>query len=395
MARQYIDGLGRPVQAQANEGSNSLVAGITQYDAAGREWKGWKAYPQSGAMSYDASDTTSARNYYDGNPGPDANTRPYVETTYEASPLGRVLRVNPEGVSGAGSGTLRYDYGVSSVDGDNAFWTEVTDESGKKTRSWADGWGRTLRSTAGYDTADSAQTNFDYDELDQLETVTSPEGLQTSYSYDKRGLLTQRVSPDAGTANYVYDGNGNVRFLQDANLAAATRYLEFTYDFAGRKTRERTCSGALPSSLSATCSSPAQAIVYTYDDGTVGSGVSFTVNNALGNLTKVDFQGGYYLYSYDTDGNIERMYNKLDGLSGRTITYSYNRLGEIIEVEMDGDPHFWEYVYDELGRLDSLTTHTGSSTNFDAVIRTGRPGWCTPKDWAVSRSAMGMTPATG
>jgi YD repeat-containing protein len=363
---QYFDGLGRPVQAQAQEDSNSLVAGITQYDAVGREWRGWKAYPQSGAMSYDASDTTSARNYYDGNPGPDANTRPYVETIYEASPLGRVLRVNPEGVSSTGSGTLRYDYGVSSVDGHNAFWTEIIDEAGKKTRTWTDGWGRTLRSTAGYDTGDAAATNFTYDELDQLKTVTSPEGLQTSYNYDKRGLLTQRVSPDAGTTNYVYDDNGQVRYQQDANLAAATRYLEYTYDFAGRKTLEQTCSGALPTSLSATCSSPQQAIVYTYDDGTVGSGVSFTVNNPLGRLTKVDFQGGYYLYSYDTDGNIERMYNKLDGLSGRTIAYSYNRLGEVIEVEMDGDPHVWEYTYDELGRLDSVKTNTTSSTALDA-----------------------------
>jgi YD repeat-containing protein len=134
----------------------------------------------------------------------------------------------------------------------------------------------------------------------------------------------------------------------------------------GARPWKQTCSGALPSSLSATCSSPQQAIVYTYDDATVGSGVSFTVNNPLGNLTKVDFQGGYYLYSYDTDGNIERMYNKLDGLSGRTITYTYNRLGEVIGVEMDGDPHFWEYVYDELGRLDSVKTNTTSTTALDA-----------------------------
>lgn len=365
---QYFDGLGRLVQSQSKNGSNSLVNGFIQFDAAGQEWRSWKAYPHpsSSTMSYDASGTTNAKSYYDGNPGPDANDRPFVETIYEASPLRRVFRINPEGVSSTTSGTLRYNYGVQQVGGHNAAWTEVTDESGKKTRTWTDGWGRTIRTTAGYSTVDAAETGFEYDELDQLKKVISPEGLQTVHQYNKRGLLSQKTTPDAGTVNYVYDKNGNLRYMRDANLAAANRYMAYSYDFAGRVIKEETCSGGIPSSLTASCSSSQQAITYTYDDGTVGSGVSFIVNNPLGRLTKVDFQGGYYLYSYNNDGNIERMYNKLDGLNARTITYQYNRLGEITEVEMDGDSHFWEYVYDDLGRLDSIKTNTISTTVADA-----------------------------
>jgi RHS repeat-associated protein len=364
---QFFDGLGRLVQSQAKEGSNSLVTGITQYDEAGREWRNWKAYPQSGTMDYDASGTTNSNNYNDGNPGPDASGRAFVESIYEASPLGRPLRVNPEGVSGSAGGTLRYDYGVSTVDGHNAHWTEITDETGTKTRTWVDGWGRTVRSTAGYGTGDAAQTNFIYDELDQLEIVTSPEGLQTVYQYDKRGLLSQKTTPDSGTTDYEYDDNGNLRFLQDANLAAANRYMAYSYDFAGRVIKEETCSGEIPSSLTASCSSSQQAITYTYDNANVApSGVSFTVNNPLGNLTKVDFQGGYYLYSYNNDGNIERMYNKLDGLSGRTITYQYNRLGEIIYRHMSGNTHRWWYTYDDLGQLDLVRTNTTTTQLTDA-----------------------------
>jgi len=363
---QFFDGLGRLVQSQAKEGSNSLVTGITQYDEAGREWRGWKAYRQSGTMDYDASGTINSNNYYDGNPGPDANGRAFVESIYEASPLGRPLRVNPGGVSGSAGGTLRYDYGVEAVGNHNAFWTEITDESGKKTRTWTDGWGRTLRSTAGYGTGDAAETNFTYDELDQLETVTSPEGLQTVYQYNKRGLLSQKTTPDAGTVNYVYDNNGSLRYMRDANLAAANRYLAYSYDFAGRVVREETCSGGIPSSLTASCSSSQQAIAYTYDDNTVSPGVSFPVYNPMGNLTKVEFQGGYYLYSYNNDGNIERMYNKLDGLNARTITYQYNRLGEVTYRHMSGNTHRWWYTYDDLGQLDLVRTNTTTTQVTDA-----------------------------
>jgi hypothetical protein len=61
----------------------------------------------------------------------------------------------------------------------------------------------------------------------------------------------------------------------------------------------------------------------------VGSAVSFTINNAKGRQTKVAFQGGYYLYSYNADGHVERMYTKLDGLGGKTVAYSYDRQGNL------------------------------------------------------------------
>jgi hypothetical protein len=49
----------------------------------------------------------------------------------------------------------------------------------------------------------------------------------------------------------------------------------------------------IPTSLTQGCTSSQQAIVYTYDIANVApTGVTFTVNNPLGRLTKVDFQGG-------------------------------------------------------------------------------------------------------
>jgi len=126
---------------------------------------------------------------------------------------------------------------------------------------------------------------------------------------------------------------------------------------------------SLPTSLTATCSSASQSISYIYDDAGVGSGVGFTVNNALGRLTRVTFQGGYYLYSYNSDGQVERMYNKLDGLSGKTIHYFYNRLGEITQVRYQpgaSDSHYLWYTYDQPGRLKLVRSNTTTSQVTDA-----------------------------
>ena len=52
------------------------------------------------------------------------------------------------------------------------------------------------------------------------------------------------------------------------------------------------------------------------------------------------------------------MYNKLDGLAGRTITYNYNRLGEITQVEMTPNNHHWWYTYNPLGQLKLVRSNT-------------------------------------
>jgi len=384
-AMSYFDGLGRAVQSQVLDETQTLIT-ASDYDANGRQWKAWKTYPKSGGIGYDPSYATNANTYYSSSgAGPGASNRPFIETLYENNPLDRPLRIHPEGVS-TSSQTVRQSYGVETVDGQTLAYTEVMDESGKRTRTWTDGWGRTIRSTAGYGTTDAATTRFEYDELDRLLKVTTHEGRLTHYRYDARGNLAAKTTPDAdgslngnpvsetGTGSsvdfeYVYDNAGNLRFMRDPNQKGANRYVEHSYDFDGRVVLQRTCFGSLPTSLTATCSSASQSISYIYDDAGVGSGVGFTVNNALGRLTRVTFQGGYYLYSYNSDGQVERMYNKLDGLSGKTIHYFYNRLGEITQVRYQpgaSDSHYLWYTYDQPGRLKLVRSNTTTSQVTDA-----------------------------
>jgi RHS repeat-associated protein len=57
----------------------------------------------------------------------------------------------------------------------------------------------------------------------------------------------------------------------------------------------------------------------------------------------------------------------LDGLSGgRTITYTYNRLGEVTNRIMSGDTHRWWYTYNSLGQLKLVRSNTFLSQITDA-----------------------------
>jgi RHS repeat-associated protein len=60
------------------------------------------------------------------------------------------------------------------------------------------------------------------------------------------------------------------------------------------------------------------------------------------------------------------MYNKLDGLAGRTITYNYNRLGEVTFRHMSGNIYRWWYTYNALGQLRLVRSNTTTTQVTDA-----------------------------
>jgi RHS repeat-associated protein len=302
---EFVDGFGQVVQIQQETGPQALISAVEVY-SSGQTTKVWNTYASTNDRIYRTAFATEAVSYYAGTSG---NTRPYTETIYEQSPLMRPIVERPQGVSDDNQ-SVRHEYRTLSISAKSYNVHTRTDESGKKTRTYADGWGRTVWSVAGQGHADSARTTFEYDALGQLLVTTSPMGRPTRYRYD----------------------------------------------ILGRKTIEGICSGTFPTAC-ATGGTTSQTIEHTWDDATVGSGVGFAITNAKGRQTKVAFQGGYYLYSYDGDGHIERMYNKLDGLSGKTVAYSYDRLGALSSSSYQpgqSDAFRMDYTYDAAGRLGEV-----------------------------------------
>jgi len=94
---------------------------------------------------------------------------------------------------------------------------KLTDENGNYQYNYYDLYGNVIKNVKYLSPSSTLTTNFTYDNLNRLSSVTSPGGKVTSYQYDDKGNLSQKTTPDAGTTKYKYDKYGNLRYIQDSN----------------------------------------------------------------------------------------------------------------------------------------------------------------------------------
>ena len=151
-------------------------------------------------------------------------------------------------------------------------------------------------------------TQYAYDNLDQLKSVTDPRNLVTNYSVNALGDQTQLTSPDTGITNKTYDEAGNLRTSIDARNQQTT----YTYDAINRVTGMSYTSGA--------------PIGFSYDQGI----------NGTGRLTGMSDESGSTQWTYDAQGRVV----------SKTVT-----TGALTQV--------LRYRYDAQGRLNQLTYPSG------------------------------------
>jgi RHS repeat-associated protein len=399
VTREYLDGLGRPIQTNVQDGSTYYVT-ATQYDAMGREWRVWKPYPRT-SSAYDTNFTTNATSWYNTYHAT-GSAKPYREIQYTADALSRVKKEIPEYIGTSQGPSVQYAYGVDAAA--KQTYTEITDESGKKVRRYKDLLGNEVKIILGYGASEATTTTLAYDVLGRRTGTTDPRGLTTTYTVDGRGLVTQKTSPDAGTVKHKYDKAGNLRYTQDANQAAAGHVHFTSYDFAGRPLRSgvgsATFSSLDPDATTAPTLETTQTnwrTVWAYDAkpsnvypwSLFWTQISpLTLSNVTGRLAAVASQSNgawqVELYSYDADGRVARRYvftqpssgtGVLTALNTKTV-YVRDLRGEITErLDSVGTKgfHHW-YEYDSGGLLAKIYAST-SATKPDtpAVTYTYRP----------------------
>lgn len=210
----------------------------------------------------------------------------------------------------------------------------VTDAENNVTRYVCDANGRTVKTiNAMGQVAENA-----YDPMGNLVSSTDFAGNITKYTYDKQNRVLSKTTSD-GTVRYSYSNDGNLASVSDRTgttrfvynesngLAKITypngNYVEYSYDFCGRKTSVATAYGRVD---------------YSYD--------------LLGRMTAVnDKNGRYTTYQYDSNGNRSFMtypngvtigYN-YDALNRLASEYVYNSNNEIIAK--------YEYTYGNAGEI--------------------------------------------
>lgn len=192
---------------------------------------------------------------------------------------------------------------------------------------------RTLQNAAGGQ-ANTVETKFVYDALDNLTKVIDPNQLSTNYVYNGLGELKTLQSPDTGTTSYSYDAAGNRQSQTDAR-SVQTQYV---YDVLNRIT-----AVTYPSDSSLNTS-------YVYDAAQPDCAAGETF--LIGRLAKMTDHSGNTIYCYDRLGQLTR---KVQRTLGKTFTlrWSYAANGRLQSMTYP-DGSVIDYVYDALGRMVEL-----------------------------------------
>ncbi|HSB97277.1 MAG TPA: RHS repeat-associated core domain-containing protein [Spongiibacteraceae bacterium] len=220
----------------------------------------------------------------------------------------------------------------------------------------------------------------------RLTGVTDPKGVITSYVYDGVGNVTTINSPDTGRTQLTYSAaNSLIKKIDGRNVES-----DYSYDWMKRL---------------ATITYPASAaenvnLIYDYN---------FFDNYEIGRLTYLEENDGYTVYARDAVGNItahahwlsstaaetDYQYDKTNRLlkitypSGRIVTYTRNKLGQItaIDTQDSADAPLQALVrnitYEAFGPLKSLTFGNGVTTTYQrdaeyrptAITTTSYPQW--------------------
>jgi len=420
--RDYFDGMGRVIQTQASgEPGHTVIASTTTYNSRGLVEKeyvaqdlpssqvdgyeppdpGWKC----ASYVYDALGRTTSATAADGTttsvdysvPWQETVTNPrgyenryyydafgqltavcegvhvygvYATTTYEYNTLGNLTQV----VDDAGNTTtMGYDWlsrKTSMSDPDTGSWSYTYDANGNL-GTQTDAKGQTII--------------LSYDSLDRLTGKTypnNPEMAEVVYTYDStadggygKGRLTG-MTDASGTTEYKYDYRG--RLIEERRTVAGITYVTgYSYDSA-----DRLISVIYPDGEVVTQTYDGRGLPDTVNGSAVGSLVSATDYNQLGQIKQIDLGNGtstafsyygldhsadYYgrlrqikttgpsgdiqdtTCEWDADGNLTLRY---DALTGESETFQYDFLDRLTSA-VSGS-YAESYTYNEIGNITSM-----------------------------------------
>lgn len=246
-------------------------------------------------------------------------------------------------------------------------------------------------------------TQFAYNSLGELTTITDPLGNVTTMTYTPAGLIATITDAQNNVTTYGYDAKGDRTSVTDAlnhtttfTYDAMSRLTQitypdsttssFTYDIRGRRTSATDQNGKTTSyayddadRLTSVTDAASNVTYYAYDTEDNLTSITDAKSNqtaftydAFGRVTKTNFPSSLSeTYQYDADNNltqktdrngntIQYLYDALNRLTQKTypdttmVDYTYDLVGKVLQVN---DPTgTYAFAYDNMGRLVGTTT---------------------------------------
>jgi RHS repeat-associated protein len=168
-------------------------------------------------------------------------------------------------------------------------------------------------------------TNYLYDALGNLQSVSQGGLNQRSFYYDSLSRLTSSTNPESGQNSFAYDANGNLASKtapkpNQAN-ASATVATAFQYDSLNRRMTQSYNDGTTPTAQ------------FWYDACPVsGCPSGVTLTNAVGRLVESYTSSAGTFESYDPVGRITNEWQCTPqncGSSYFPLAYSYDLIGDL------------------------------------------------------------------
>ena len=207
-----------------------------------------------------------------------------------------------------------------------------------------------------------------------VETTGVPDDFQETFEYDDRGRRTLHVSFEGVVTQSVYDPAtdrlSEQRFFDnltdyDSGNGTPAEVWAYTYDAFGREVEVTQTVGSAVRTVTKTydaqrrlteVASPEGTISYTYDDlGRLTSTITGTLSAPIRSTS----------YTYDDLGRLETVVEDRDATVTTdallTTTYTYDLLGNLDATESPDDV-IDDYEYDELNRLDKITSFVDDGT---------------------------------
>jgi YD repeat-containing protein len=335
----------------------------TFLDGFGRDSGSTNAVGAQTDVGYDACERRS----YESLPFDSRHAKDTTGFLYQYDALGRTTnRTNP----GSPASSISYRYTGSGL---NGLDVEITDEEARKTVQRWTAFGDPGETRLASVTLDSGgalaqTTNYEYNALGSLTSVSGAGSRGRSFTYTTRNQLETESHPEQGTTTYTYYTTGR---LQTAINALGT-VAKYGYD----QNQRLVCVDQSPNASPPCSTLTADDVRIGYDRADnrtnlqntwVASTFEYDAGNRLGKRTDtVTGPSGAVpfvtSYSYDSRDNLEVL--TYPAPSTTVVRYQYDAANRITDVRRNGSATAWAsaFSYHPSGAPESYTTADGVLT---------------------------------
>lgn len=289
---QYLDGLARPVQTVAKQGSlatsaapQDMVSPVIYDEVSRKKYKYLPFTSTAGDGEFKLDPFQQQKAFMESQFGAQGETYFYGQTIFEPSPLNRSLKAFGAGnswMTSMGSSNeraIKQSYGFNNTANAVRLFTistsngvlpatstnypegvlikiVTTDENNKQTVEFKDKEGNVILkkvqigNTVSDDHNNWLCTYYVYDAFNRLRFVLSPKATEAylngqsiaaiadelcfKYEYDQQGRMIMKKVPGAGEVRMVYDGRDRLVMMQDANMRVQQKWQYTNYDELNR-----------------------------------------------------------------------------------------------------------------------------------------------------------------